>query len=58
MPEIITIGGTQIKKGENTKISLNVARLPSNTLIDIPVIVYRSKLDGPVLLLKIGRAHV
>jgi hypothetical protein len=54
MPDIITIAGTPIKLGENVKIDLNVARLPSYTMIDIPVHVYRGKEDGPVLLLMAG----
>ena len=54
MPEIITIVGTSIKKGENVKLELNAARLPSNTMINIPVFVYRAKIDGPVLLLIAG----
>lgn len=54
MPEIITIAGTSIKKGENVKLELHVSRLPSNTLINIPVHVYRGKEDGPVLLVMAG----
>jgi predicted deacylase len=51
MPKTITIAGTAIELGANVKIDLNVARLPSNTMINIPVHVYRGKEDGPVLLL-------
>lgn len=54
MPEIITIGGTSVGLGQNVKIDLNVARLPSNTMIDIPIHVYRGKEDGPTLLLMAG----
>lgn len=54
MPDTLNIAGTSIGLGENVKIDLNVARLPSHTLIDIPVHVYRAKEDGPVLLLLAG----
>ncbi len=54
MPDVITIGSYQINKGEQVKIELDVARLPSNTLINIPVHVYRAVEDGPVLLLMAG----
>lgn len=33
---------------------LNISRLPSGTIIDIPVHVYRGQEDGPVLLLMAG----
>lgn len=54
MPEVISIGGKDIKLGEDVKIELNVARLPSNMMINIPIHVYRGKEDGPVLLLMAG----
>jgi predicted deacylase len=51
MPDIITIGQTNVAKGETAEIHLHIARLPTHTLIQIPVYVFRSKIDGPVLLL-------
>lgn len=54
MPKTITIAGTSIELGQDVKIDLNVARLPSHTMINIPVHVYRGKEDGPVLLLMAG----
>lgn len=48
------IAGEEIKKGDTKKIDVNIARLPSGTSIDIPVIVYRSKVSGPTLLLLAG----
>ncbi|WP_421871856.1 succinylglutamate desuccinylase/aspartoacylase family protein [Marinoscillum sp.] len=48
------IAGEEIKKGDTKKIDVNIARLPSGTSIDIPVIVYRSKASGPTLLLLAG----
>ncbi len=54
MPEFITINDQKIGLGENRKINLNIARLPTYTTIDLPVHVYRAKKDGPVLLLTGG----
>ena len=54
MPEFITIKDQRIGLGEQKKINLNIARLPTYTTIDLPVHVYRAKEDGPVLLLTGG----
>ncbi len=54
MPEFITIKDQQIGLGQQKKINLNIARLPTYTNIDLPVHVYRAKEDGPVLLLTGG----
>ncbi|RNC85388.1 MAG: succinylglutamate desuccinylase/aspartoacylase family protein [Balneola sp.] len=54
MPDYITIKDQKIGIGENRKINLNIARLPTYTSIDLPVHVYRAKQDGPVLLLTGG----
>lgn len=54
MPEFITIKDQRIGLGEHKKINLSIARLPTYTSIDLPVHVYRSKEDGPVLLLTGG----
>ncbi len=54
MPDFITIKDQKIGLGQNRKINLNIARLPTYTNIDLPVHVYRAKEDGPVLLLTGG----
>ena len=54
MPEEIKINNQSIKLGENALIRLNVSTLPSGTIIDIPVYVFRAPEDGPVLLLMAG----
>jgi len=54
MPEILTIAKNNIALGEKKIIEHNVARLPSGMMIDMPISVYRSKKDGPVLLLSGG----
>jgi uncharacterized protein len=50
----IIINGVNIKPGQKIQIDISIARLPSHTLIDLPVFVYRSKKEGPSLLLTAG----
>ena len=50
------INGKKIKPGEKKEIRLNVARLPSGTVITIRVHVFRSKNPGPTVLV-IGGVH-
>lgn len=58
MPEstsnVIVLDGQKIKPGEEVQINLNIARLPSRTVIDLPIYVSRSNKKGPVLLLMAG----
>ncbi|MEX0720824.1 MAG: succinylglutamate desuccinylase/aspartoacylase family protein [Balneolaceae bacterium] len=54
MPEFITINRQKIGLGEQKIVNLNIARLPTYTSIDLPVLIFRSKQDGPVLLLTGG----
>lgn len=48
------IGTEKIKKGSSLLMELDIARLPSGTHISMPVHVFRSTTDGPVLLLSGG----
>ncbi|MFT6856336.1 MAG: putative deacylase [Cyclobacteriaceae bacterium] len=48
------INGTEILLGEETKVSVNIARLPSHTPIDITMTIARAVEPGPVLLLMGG----
>lgn len=48
------INGIEIVPGEEKKIDVNIAKLPSASSIDTSIIVSRSKKDGPVLLLMGG----
>ncbi|MEH0153813.1 succinylglutamate desuccinylase/aspartoacylase family protein [Limibacter armeniacum] len=50
----IFIAGEHIAPGEKKKLNLQIARLPTGTLIDIPVFVNRAEQDGPTLLLMAG----
>ncbi len=54
MPEFITINRQKIGLGEQKTVNLNIARLPTYTSIDLPVLIYRAPEDGPVLLLTGG----
>jgi len=54
MPDTITINKHKIEPGEQQEIQLNIARLPTYTNIDLPVHVFRSEEEGPVLLLTGG----
>lgn len=50
----MNILNTNIKPGKLQRIHANIARLPSGTIIDIPVMIYQSKKPGPTLLLIAG----
>ncbi|MFD2248322.1 succinylglutamate desuccinylase/aspartoacylase family protein [Pontibacter ruber] len=54
MPETIVINGKSIDRGEKVLTKLVVSKLPSGTVIEIPVYVFRSVHDGPVVLLLAG----
>jgi hypothetical protein len=56
MPEIIRIKEHEVALGEQKIIRLEIARLPSGMMIEMPIHVFRSKTDGPVLLL-LGGLH-
>jgi len=49
-----TINGVQILSGENKSVILNNYLLPTKTSIEIPVHIYRSKIDGPTILFSAG----
>ena len=50
----ITIANQEIQPGEFKEIKINIARLPSHTLIDTPIYVSRALKEGPVLALIAG----
>ncbi|WP_299383594.1 succinylglutamate desuccinylase/aspartoacylase family protein [uncultured Lacinutrix sp.] len=50
----LNILGETIKPGQSVEISFNVAKLHTRTLVDIPIIVERSKKPGPVVLFTAG----
>lgn len=50
----LKIANQEIEPGEFREINVNIARLPSHTLIDTPIYVSRALEDGPVLALIAG----
>ncbi|MES2592472.1 MAG: succinylglutamate desuccinylase/aspartoacylase family protein [Bacteroidota bacterium] len=50
----IRINGTDIKPGASATLNLNLYQLPTKTVIEIPVYVFRSINPGPVLLILAG----
>jgi predicted deacylase len=50
----VLIAGHQIQPGEFTEININIARLPSHTIIETPIYVSRGTEDGPILALTAG----
>lgn len=50
----IHINGTSIKPGSSATLNLNIYQLPTKTVIEIPVYVFRSLKPGPVLLILAG----
>ena len=50
----ITINGDTVFPGQNKLLRIEIARLPTGTLIDIPVHVFNSKKAGPTVLVQAG----
>ncbi|MGB5665398.1 MAG: succinylglutamate desuccinylase/aspartoacylase family protein [Maribacter sp.] len=50
----ITIGGETVSPGEEKLLKISIDRLPTGTLIDIPVYVFNSKKPGPTILIQAG----
>ena len=50
----LAINRETIAPGENKLVQLNIARLPTGTLIDIPVHVFNGKKAGPTVLVQAG----
>jgi len=50
----ITIGGEAVAPGESKLLKIKIDRLPTGTLIDIPVYVANAKKPGPVILVQAG----
>lgn len=50
----IVISENSIAPGESKLVQIKIARLPTGTLIDIPVHVFNSKKPGPTILIQAG----
>jgi predicted deacylase len=48
------LAGTPIRPGQQERIAIKIGRLPTGTLIDIPVYAYRAEEPGPCLLIQAG----
>ncbi|AXT18801.1 succinylglutamate desuccinylase [Flavobacteriaceae bacterium AU392] len=52
--DILHILGETIALGERREINFNVAKLHTQTMVDVPVIIERSKKSGPIVLFTAG----
>ena len=50
----ITIGDEAVVPGEQKLLKISIDRLPTGTLIDIPVYVFNAKKPGPTILIQAG----
>ena len=52
--EILDILGEKVALGQSKRVSFNVAKLHTQNTIDVPVIIERSKIPGPTVLITAG----
>lgn len=52
--DILHILGESILLGESRKINFNVAKLHTTTSVEVPVLIERSKISGPTVLITAG----
>ena len=52
--KIVEIRGNKVRLGENKLIKIPIDRLPTGTLIEIPVYIFNGKKLGPTILLQGG----
>ncbi len=50
----LIINGITIPDGACQQVNISSYKLPTNTVIDIPALVYKSKIEGPVVLFMAG----
>ncbi len=50
----IVVGGQIVSPGEDKLLKISIDRLPTGTLIDIPVYVFNAKKPGPTILVQAG----
>ena len=53
MKELI-IHGVKVRAGEKADIKIPIAKLPTHTLIDLPIFIRSSPIEGPVVLISGG----
>ena len=52
--EVLEILGTRIGLGESATVSFEVAKLHTRNTLDVPIIIERSKIPGPTVLMTAG----
>jgi uncharacterized protein len=50
----VQINGVRVRLGQSVNIELPIAKLPTHTLIDLPIFIRSSKNEGPVILISGG----
>lgn len=50
----LNIQGVQVRAGEKANIKIPIAKLPTHTLIDLPIFIRSSPQEGPVVLISGG----
>lgn len=50
----LIILGEEILPGESRELNFSLAKLHTNTVVDAPIVVERSKVDGPIVLFTAG----
>lgn len=50
----LVIHGVKVKLGQCVNIKIPIAKLPSHTLIDLPIFIRRSQENGPIVLISGG----
>jgi uncharacterized protein len=50
----VQINGVRVRPGQSVNIELPIAKLPTHTLIDLPIFIRSSKTEGPVVLISGG----
>lgn len=50
----VRINGVRVRAGQSVNIEIPIAKLPTHTLIDLPIFIRSSKNDGPVVLISGG----
>lgn len=52
--KVISIGGVTVSPGEDKLVKIPIDRLPTGTIIDIPVYIFNGKKQGPTILVQAG----
>lgn len=50
----VRINGVRVRPGQSVNIEIPIAKLPTHTLIDLPIFIRSSKIEGPVVLISGG----